>query len=132
MYFDSKIARKIETLPNIRFLGELKIPNILSIQTANREIYKLSWKHPVIWLQADSILHKARYIPPAANTLPDYLPDFRQLLMWQPSLSTDKDGFVKAGTWSSDCTGEFEILLSGTDEKGNPMEFRKNFTVNHL
>jgi hypothetical protein len=131
MYFDSKIARKIETLPNIRFLGELRIPNILSIQTANREINRLSWKHPVVRFQADSILRHAGYLPPAANTLPDYIPDFRQLLLWQPSLITDKDGYVNVGTWSSDCTGEFEIILSGTDEKGNSLVLSKDFTVNH-
>jgi hypothetical protein len=128
--FDSKMIRKIETIPTVRFVGKLSIPSILSITTATREIYKLPWKYPMAKLQADSIMVHAFYIPPVAGSISRNLPDYRQLLLWKPSLDFGKENTITLETSASDCTGEFEIVLTCPDEKGRAMEFKRNFYVN--
>jgi hypothetical protein len=128
--FDSKMIRKIETIPNIRFVGKLSIPSILSITTAKREIYKLPWKYPVAKLQTDSLMSRAFYVPPVAGSIPHSLPDYRQLLLWKPSLDFRKENIITLETSASDCTGEFEIVLTCPDDKGRTLEFKKNFYVN--
>jgi hypothetical protein len=128
--FDSKMIRKIETIPNTRFIGKLSIPGILSITTATREIYKLPWKYPMARLLADSIMVHASYVPPVAGSIPRNIPDYRQLLLWEPSLDFGEENTITLETCTSDCTGEFEIVLTCPDEKGRAMEFKRNFYVN--
>jgi hypothetical protein len=128
--FDSKITRKIEMIPNTRFVGKFSIPSILSITTTTREIYKLPWKYPVAKLQADSIMVHASYVPPVAGSISRNLPDYRQLLLWKPSLDFSNENTISLETNTSDCTGEFEIVLTCPDDKGSAVEFKRNFYVN--
>ncbi len=127
--FDSKKIKKIEILPNTRYVGELNIPSILSINTANHEIRNLKWKFPVEKVEADSIMDLAYYSPPASATIPRYIPDFRQLLYWEPLSDCRKSNTVSFETYTSDCTGEFEIVLTCSDDSGNRIEFKKGFNV---
>jgi hypothetical protein len=131
MYFDSKIIKKTETLPNSRHLGELHIPNVLSINTANYEIHSLHWKKPVKELQSDSIMRLAYYSPPLPGSVQVNVPDFRQLLFWEPQLSGVKATTLNFETFTSDCTGEFEIVLTYRDINGKMTESRKLFNVIH-
>jgi hypothetical protein len=128
--FDSKMIRKIETIPNVRFVGKFSIPSILSITTATREIYKLPWKYPVAKLQTDSMMVHASYVPPVAGSIPRHLPDYRQLLLWKPSLDFGKENTITLETSTSDCTGEFEIVITCPGENGKTLEFKRNFYVN--
>jgi hypothetical protein len=131
MYFDSKRIKKTETLPNSRQLGELQIPNVVSINTVNDEISKLQWKKPVKVVQADSVMNLAYYSPPPPGSVSGNIPDFRQLLFWEPQLSQIKTNTVLLETYTSDCTGEFEIVLTYRDLNGKMTESRKLFNVIH-
>jgi hypothetical protein len=128
--FDSKITRKIEMIPNTRFVGKFSIPSILSITTSTREIYKLPWRYPVKKLQTDSTMALASYVPPAPASIPRYIPDYRQLLLWEPTVDFGKENAMTLDTSTSDCTGEFEIVLTCPDANGSVMEFKSNFYVN--
>jgi hypothetical protein len=129
--FDSQITRKIEIMPNTRYIGGFSIPGILSITTATKEIYKLPWKFPMTKLQTDSIMDHISYAPPATGTVPRYIPDYRQLLLWEPSLDFGNKNSITLETSTSDCTGEFEIVLTCPDDHGKAMEFKSSFYVNH-
>ncbi len=59
----------------------------------------------------------------------DRTPDFRNTLFWEPSLTPSADGRYRAEFWSSDVPGVYEINLQGITADGQPVSFRKVFTV---
>jgi hypothetical protein len=128
MRFDSRILNKIEVVPYTRFLGELEIPGILSVTTSTGEAERLSWKYPVVNMRTDMVLPLSTFKAPDPVQLPAWLPDFRPLLMWEPIPST-QSGFTFE-TCTSDCTGEFEVVLTCTEAGGKAVEYKKSFFVN--
>jgi hypothetical protein len=128
--FDSKILQKIEVIPYTRFIGKLTIPSIVSVITATRETDKLPWKYPVVKFITDSVMFRSSFIPPDPETLSRSIPDYRQLLLWEPSLDFRNQNTVAIETCTSDCTGEFEIVLTCTGDHEKAIEYKRNFYVN--
>jgi hypothetical protein len=128
VYFGTKQIKKIECVPNIRYLGELNIPGILSITTVNREVNNLKWTLPLEMLQVENIMPLAYYGSPENMQIKHSIPDFRQLLYWEPSV-TFGNNILNAEFYTSDCTGDFEVVLTGIDNKGNEFEYKKVFNV---
>jgi len=128
MHFDSKILKKIEVVPNNRYVGELEIPGILSVNTTTGEAERLTWKYPVVNRRADLVMPLTTFKAPDTAQLPGYLPDFRPLLLWEPLPPTQPEFTFQ--TAASDCTGEFEVVLSCADAGGNMLEIKKSFFVN--
>jgi len=127
--FDSGKIRKIELMPYHRFLGDLHIPGVLSINTVNHETGNLKWEQPVVKIPADSIMHLSTFSPPDSLSIPFNIPDFRQLLFWEPMPDWTGNGNREFETRTSDCTGTFEIVVTCCNENGNRTEWRKEFTV---
>jgi len=131
IHFNSDIIRKIEVLPHTRFLGELIIPGIVSINTKTGESAKISWKHPVVKMTCDTLMPASFYRSQEQELLPHHIPDFRQLLLWEPEPARDKPEGFTFETFASDCTGEFEVILYCVNENGSTTEFKSSFYVHH-
>jgi hypothetical protein len=56
------------------------------------------------------------------------LPDFRNTLYWNPNMIIDREG-NSLNFYSSDHCGEYDILVQGYDENGNPCYGRKTIKV---
>lgn len=128
---DSKKIRKIEILPNERFVGDFPIPGVVSITTTNHEIENLRWNHPIRKTQADSIMRLAAWSPAPVSKLSRHLPDYRQLLYWEPSFTCGNSNVVSFETFASDLTGTFEIVMIYTGIDGKATECKKIFEVVH-
>lgn len=128
MQFDSRMLKKIEVVPYTRYMGELEIPGILSVTTSTGEAERLTWKYPVVNRRADLVMPLSTFKAPDTAQLPGYLPDFRPLLLWEPLPPTQREFTFQ--TAASDCTGEFEVVLSYADTGGNIVEIKKSFFVN--
>jgi hypothetical protein len=57
-----------------------------------------------------------------------HLPDFRRQLAWIPGIEMNGDDFV-THFFTSDLTGEFEIVLEGIAYSGIPVSKKISFTV---
>lgn len=60
--------------------------------------------------------------------LKKHIPDFRNQLTWIPEIKETKSNF-NTSFYTSDVTGEFEIILEGISSKGLPIRIRESFTV---
>lgn len=56
------------------------------------------------------------------------IPDFREQLLWNPNISLNQD-FKPTSFYTSDVTGEFEIILEGFTSDGIPVYEREVFKV---
>lgn len=62
------------------------------------------------------------------DTSNDRIPDMRYQLLWMPNLNLEETERV-IDLYSSDIDGEFEVVLEGFSENGNPVSIRRTFTV---
>ena len=46
------------------------------------------------------------------------LPDFRDLLFWEPDITVDESGHFELSFYSSDRVGEYHILINGISPSG--------------
>ncbi len=56
------------------------------------------------------------------------IPDYRTLLFWKPHIEIDKNSY-EFEFFTSDITGEYEIMLNGFTSYGKPITLTKTFTV---
>ncbi len=56
------------------------------------------------------------------------IPDYRSLLFWKPHVVIDKNSY-EFEFFTSDVTGEYEIMLNGFTSYGKPITLSKTFTV---
>jgi hypothetical protein len=131
IYLDSKKIRKIEIVTSPRIIGELLIPGVISITTNNHEIENLAWNHLVRTIEPENILKQELPYPFDTGSLQRNIPDFRQLLYWNPSPPTDNKMLLTFETTTSDCTGKFEIVVSCIGDRGELKEFKNTFEVIH-
>jgi hypothetical protein len=57
------------------------------------------------------------------------IPDFRNTLYWNPSVTPGEDGRCVTEFWSSDLTADYEISIQGITSKGKTVSFRKALKV---
>lgn len=76
-----------------------------------------------------SPLAKKSYYKPdySDNTNNERIPDYRYQLLWLPELKLNNDNQISFFT--SDKTGNFEIVLEGFTEDGNPISMKNYFEV---
>ena len=55
------------------------------------------------------------------------IPDFRNQLLWNPSLNLQKEQTI--AFYTSDVPGTYEIVLKGFTSEGKPVEIKKYFDV---
>jgi len=128
---DSRKIKKIEIVTSQRYLGEILIPGVISITTTNREIDNINWSHPIYSMKLENIMKQE--IPASIDvaSLQHNIPDFRQLLYWNPLPPADRNKSYKFETMTSDCTGIFEIVVSCLGTNGKLKEYKKVFEVIH-
>jgi len=57
-----------------------------------------------------------------------HIPDYRRQLLWHPNL-TITDPSTEISFFTSDLTGEFEIVLEGFSSQGRPIYLKETFSV---
>jgi hypothetical protein len=129
IHLDTKAIYKIETLSYPRFLGNLFMPGILSVFSTKNEIKNIKWIKPTVTLQNIIKLPEAKFSSASAQGLNKHTPNFRYLLLWEPSVNITGADPKNFEIITSDYTGDFEILVKGVLANGKTIESRKVFTV---
>lgn len=76
--------------------------------------------------QPEKIYHYQSY--ELLKEVSDRIPDFRHQLLWMPHLNLINDQEIYF--YSSDVTGDYEIVVEGFTEDGQPVSIQKFFAVN--
>jgi hypothetical protein len=126
---DSKRIYKIESIPLSRYFGAIHMPGILSVSTFKKEIQLIKWILPTITIQDIPKLPYSVYSSNNIENLNIHIPDFRQLLYWEPSLKVSNTEEKNIEFTTSDCTGNFEIIMNGITKDGKILEYRNEFNV---
>lgn len=129
IHHDSKGIKSILTIPNARFLGDLRMPGILDITSNSAEIDSLQWRSPIAMLNVERPMPNSFYQVPEIDKMPRQIPAFLPLLYWNPCLTLDSGKSKTVVFYTSDCTGTFEVAIKGFSSDGEEIDFRKLFKV---
>ncbi|HAZ04473.1 MAG TPA: hypothetical protein DCY97_20225 [Marinilabiliales bacterium] len=123
--------KKVEIKSQPRFFGDLYF---------EKGLVFIWTKEQNFWSQNSSSYIQEVELPfyqkPIQFIFPDYSkntnfqqPDFRQTLYWEPNVELSSTKQSKLNFYTSDEKGDFEVEVEGITNKGQPVYFRKVFTV---
>lgn len=121
MEFDPLKVRKLEVLTRRYYMGVLSLPGVVSFTTYAGDLAGFQLNPRTIQLDYEGLQLQREFYSPSYETskLRDSrLPDQRQLLFWAPEVITDKDGKKHLEFFTSDITGDYEVVVEGMTSKG--------------
>jgi hypothetical protein len=126
--FNSQMIRKIEILPQIRCFGGLYIDGALSVFTKDGNYSGLALPANAIRKAFDAFQYPEKYPNRNGKTEATY-PDFRDVLLWEPTVTELTNGTGKK-IQSSYEKGTYVAVAQAMDEDGVVYRSVFNFTVN--
>ena len=116
-------VKKIETVRKIYYKGLMNCNGIISLSTYDRNLkgYHLNKNASVIEYNGLQPL-KEYPTPDYGNPTEENnrLPDYRNVLYWDPHFKTDENGEAVVEFYTSDAVGDYEIRIEGLSDEGKP------------
>lgn len=119
---------RIEVVPFLRFYGDESFPGILAIFSKNLEINNIAWQTPTMNVTYIQLQSQSAFIRPDYQKS-DNLPDFRQLLYWNPNIILKPNRNVTIEFFASDNKGEFEIYVEGIASDGRLIKSKATINI---
>jgi len=120
---------RIESLPAIRYFGDVTFSGILSVFSRDNRISKIKFNNNVLRMNA---LSSQPYTRPHAfdrGMTNIHYPDLRQLLLWEPEIILKKNEEKQMELYASDIEGLFRIDIQGITTEGKPVHGSAVITV---
>ena len=117
---------KIEIIQNERFFGDLSFQGVLAIYSTKGDYSKIQESDNLIKLNLDVIQPQAILNNSAKQTETD--PDFRQVLLWNPSVKPAQ--LIPVEFQTSDIQGTFKLTVCGKTKDGSDFYKEQIFEVN--
>ncbi|HMG90879.1 MAG TPA: hypothetical protein VK589_12515 [Chryseolinea sp.] len=121
MEFNPLNVRKLEVLTRRYYMGVLSLPGVVSFTTYAGDLAGFQLNPRSVQLNYDGLQLQREFYSPLYETskLRDSrLPDQRQLLFWAPEVITGKDGKKHVEFFTSDITGDYEVVVEGMTSQG--------------
>ena len=121
MAFDPLKVRQLDVITNHYFLGPARHNGLVSFRTYHGDLAGFALPtHALVQeyegLQGQREFYAPRYETPAAAQ--SRLPDFRNLLYWNPNLQTVPGAGTKATFFTSDQVGHYRVVVQGLTADG--------------
>ena len=129
---DPELVERIDAVKSRYFVGEYLFLGLVNVITKAGDFSNVPLPE-----QAVRLAYQA-FGPGKAFSAPEYtdilnkdsrIPDFRNTLYWNPSITTGNDGNAMVRFWTSDFRSDFEIVVEGVTEGGKVISARKVITV---
>jgi hypothetical protein len=120
---------RIESLPDIRYFGDITFSGILAVFSRGHKISNINFTNPVLHLEALSSQPYTRPVLFSTNTINKHNPDVRQLLLWDPEVILKSSEVKQIDLFASDLEGLFRIDIHGVTSEGKPVHGSAVITV---
>ena len=132
MEFDPLKIKKIEVMNARYFLGFMSFPGITSFSTYQNDLSGFELDPKVLVIPYDGIQATREFYSPKYDTKAaqnSRIPDFRNLLYWQPNVTMDASGKAQLQFYTSDQTGHYKVVVQGITPAGNTGSHTFTFNV---
>lgn len=132
MKYDPLKVRKLEVVTNRYHVGPQAWDGILSFTTYHGNLEGFQLDPKVVVVDYDGLQNERMFYSPDYsnnNLRTNRIPDFREELYWQPSITTGKDGKANISFYTGDLKGEFIVVVQGVSDDGKPAYQQLQFEV---
>jgi hypothetical protein len=124
--------KRIETLPAIRYYGNMSFTGILAVFSRRTEVNNIQFKTPTIKYKVLSSQHWTKPEPFTQEDDDDkHNPDLRQVLLWEPEIMLNQGEKIQLECFASDLQGTYLINVQGMTSNGLPVNGSAIFTVHN-
>jgi hypothetical protein len=132
MTMDPLKLSKLDVIPNPYFLGAIRADGIASFISYNGDMAEFEPDPGALVIDYEGLqLHREFYSPDYSTPelLNSRLPDFRNVLFWQPDLNTDEKGKGFATFYTSNQPGKYRVVIHGITKDGKAVTGVSSFIV---
>lgn len=126
-------ARNIKSISLIRDkfqLANKEYQGIMAVETIDGDYFEqYNSRNGTINPIVKPVPDKNYYVQAYINDEFDRIPDYRTILFWKPNVVVE-DNSYDFEFFTSDISGEYEIIIDGFTTYGKPISFSKTITVN--
>lgn len=122
MQFDPLKIKKIELMDGKYFMGSMAFNGIVSMTTYRNDLAGFELNPHIQVIPYEGIQYHREFYSPkyeSATQLASRIPDFRNLLYWNPKIITDVNGKAQLQFYTSDQVGKYRIVIQGMSKNGN-------------
>lgn len=132
MAFDPLKIKKLEVITGRYFFGPLWFSGIISYTTYKGDMAGFEIDPKALVMQYDGVQLEREFYSPRydlAAKAKSRIPDFRNLLHWEPKVVTDAEGKHTLSFYTSDLEGTFRVVIQGMTKDGQPGKTSLDFEV---
>ena len=115
----------IDVVPYQRFYGNQRYDGVLSIFTKDLNGSLIFSSDRILKLEYETLQEETRLAE--LETQGKNMPDFKQVLLWEPELKAERNNQLQLKT--SDIKGTFKVQISGRKKNGEMTQLVQYFTV---
>ena len=121
MSIDPLKIKKIEVVTRKFFLGSVVASGIFALYSYNNDMAGLQMNSRALILDYEGLQLQREFYSPkydASQTSSKRLPDFRNVLAWEPNIEIGKSGEAEISFYSSDRKGKYVGVVEGINQNG--------------
>jgi hypothetical protein len=121
MTIDPLRIKKIEIVNRKYFLGSVVASGIFALYSYNNDMAGIQLNSHALILEYEGLQLQREFYSPkydAANSGSKRLPDFRNVLVWEPNIVVGKTGEAQINFYSSDRRGKYMGVVEGINQDG--------------
>jgi hypothetical protein len=130
--YDPLKVNKLEVVTNQYIKGEFIYLGIVNFTTYHGDMESLKLDSKAVILDYEGLQLKRNFYSPVYKTdqqAGSRLPDFRNLLYWEPDVQTDASGKASIEFYTSDVQGKYVAVVQGMDDAGYAGSYYLTFDV---
>jgi len=123
MNYDPRNVERIDVITRKYFIGNKVCQGIVNYTTYSGDLHNFDISDADLVMFLNGLQKKRIFYSPRyenASDLESRTPDMRNLLHWQPEVTTDENGTAIVDFYSSDETGIYKIVVEGITPQGIP------------
>lgn len=130
--YDPLKVRKIEVVANRYNVGRQSWDGVVSFTTYKGDLEGFHLDPGVVVVDFDGLQEQRNFYSPDYSDLDlrnNRIPDFREVLYWNPAITTGRDGKAKISFYTGDLKGKFVAVVRGISSNGQPIYSKTEFEV---
>ncbi len=120
-HYSALKVKELEIVEDKYYLGPATLNGIASFTTYKGDLEGFPLDTAATIMDYDALQLKREFYSPTYKTkdeLESRLPDFRNVLYWEPELKTDENGRQQVSFYTSDQPGKYAVVLQGLSSSG--------------
>jgi len=132
MSYDPLKVKKLEVMTRRYYMGVISMPGIVSFTTYGGDLEGFQLDPRSVSLDYEGLQLQREFYSPKYETPKQRetrLPDQRNVLCWEPVVTTDSNGKQQVEFYTSDLVGDYTVLIEGLSKDGSAGSGSSKFSV---